>query len=62
MGGIRRVEMWRVLRALRFRRLVQVLGARGVGKRMLVCLLAKYAWRRNLFPAGCNADSPPNML
>mmetsp|Transcript_3685 Transcript_3685/g.9364 ORF Transcript_3685/g.9364 Transcript_3685/m.9364 type:complete len:834 (-) Transcript_3685:218-2719(-) len=52
MGGIRRVEMWRVLRALRFRRLVQVLGARGVGKRMLVCLLAKYAWRRNLFPAG----------
>jgi len=51
-SGLHRIEMWRVLRALRFRRLVQVLGPWGVGKRMLVCLVAEYAWRRHLFPAG----------
>lgn len=48
----RRLEMWRVLRALRCRRLVQVLGPPGVGKRTLACLIANFVWQRNLFPDG----------
>lgn len=50
--GCRRLEMWRALRALRCRRLVQVLGPLGAGKRTLVCLVANYAWQRHFFPDG----------
>lgn len=48
----RRVEMWRVLRALRCRRLVQVLGPPGVGKRNLACFVSNYVWQRHVFKDG----------
>mmetsp|Transcript_76025 Transcript_76025/g.180916 ORF Transcript_76025/g.180916 Transcript_76025/m.180916 type:complete len:813 (+) Transcript_76025:175-2613(+) len=51
-SGLRRIETWRVLRALRFRRLVQVMGPRNSGKRMLVSTVSEYARQRGLFAGG----------
>lgn len=49
---IRQVELWKVLKAIRHQRFVQVVGPPGSGKRTLVCLVAHYVWQRHLFPEG----------
>jgi len=48
----RQIELWRVLSALRRHRLVQVLGPPGGGKHTLVCMVAQFAWQRQMFLDG----------
>jgi len=49
----RQVEMWEVSRAIQSpKRFIVIVGAPGIGKSTLACVVAQYAWKRNWFPEG----------